>query len=394
MKIAIIGLRSIGPMAAGGVEKVVEELSTRYVRLGHDVTVFCRAQYDHNTGDTYKGVRLERLPAVYTKHLEAISNTVAAVFCALRGYDIIHINATGPALLSFVPRLLGRKVVVTVHGLDWKREKWGAFARMSLKAGAWAAARFPQRTIVVSRTLQRHYEQTYRKQVLYIPNGVTLPDLEARAASNPLGLPANGYVLFLSRLVPEKGCHTLISAFRKLDTDKRLVIVGPPSHSEQYAASLKRLAEGDSRIIFAGPLFGDDKDAVYRDACLFVLPSTIEGMALALLEAMSYRRCCLCSDIDENLEVIDPSFGVRPSALNGDRSRELVSSTSDGPVAASFRTGDVDDLQRKLSHLLSHPAIVDHLGERAMNHVARHFDWDTIARTHLAAYQNLVTQQP
>jgi glycosyltransferase involved in cell wall biosynthesis len=370
MKIAFIGLRAIGSSAAGGIEKAIEELSTRLVKLGHEVTVFTRARYDTYPGDEFEGVKLRRLPAIYTKHLEAISNTVVAVFHALRGYDVVHINATGPALLAFLPRLFGQKVVVTVHGLDWKREKWGSFAKLWLRLGAWASAAFPHRTIVVSRTLEAHYRDHFGRSVTYIPNGVTLPDPEIlRAAKHPLGLAKGSYILFLSRLVPEKGCHTLISAFRQLATDKKLVIVGPTTHTDDYEAQLRQLAAGDPRIIFAGAQFGEAKDALFRDAYLFVLPSTIEGMALVLLEAMSFGTGCLCSDIPENLEVVEAASGHK--------------------VAATFETDNSDDLARQLNSLIEQPALVEKLGARAREHVAASFNWDLIARQFDVAYRSL-----
>lgn len=386
MKIAILGLRAIGPGASGGVEKAIEELSTRYVQLGHEVTVFCRSRYAQDVGSDFKGVKLRKLPAIYTKHLEAISNTIAAVACSLRGYDIVHVNATGPALLSFLPRLFGRRVVVTVHGLDWKREKWGFVARWALKAGAWASGAFPHRTIVVSKTLREHYARVYRRQVDYVPNGVTSPMRSTVPEPLPLGLAQDGYILFLSRLVPEKGCHTLIEAFRGLQTDKKLVIVGPPSHSEDYAASLRKLAEGDDRIVFAGALFDAQKDAIYRGAYLFVLPSTIEGMALVLLEAMSYGKGCLCSDIDENMEVADPAFEPGQSPRPARSSANSEPRMSPTAVAATFATGNVDDLRRQLARLIADPDEVHRLGAMAGAHVAAAFDWDAIARRHLDVF--------
>lgn len=372
MRIAILGLRSIGTSASGGVEKAIEELATRFVAAGHEVTVFCRKRYVADMDRTFKGVELKALPAIYTKHLEAISNTVVAVFSALRGYDVIHINATGPALLSFVPRMLGRKVVVTVHGLDWKREKWGTFAKMALRLGSRAAVTFPNRTVVVSRTLQNYYASEFNRKTTYIPNGVTLPGQETSSVLTRFGLAPDEYLLFLSRLVPEKGCHTLIQAFRALETQKKLVIVGAPSHSEEYAASLRRLAEGDPRIVFTGPLYGDDKNAIYRNAYLFVLPSTIEGMALVVLEAMSFGKCCLCSDIEENLELVSPP----PS-----------SSTTRGPYGFHFVTGDAQDLTQRMASLIRDPAAVQSIGQRAFQRVATEFDWGHIAEQYLSVFQ-------
>ncbi len=344
------------------------------MKLGHEVTVFTRARYDTHPGPDFQGVYLRRLPAIYTKHLETISNTVFAVVNALRGYDIVHINATGPALLSFLPRLFGRRVIVTVHGLDWKREKWGWFAKLWLRLGAWASAALPHRTVVVSRTLETHYREQFRRSVVYIPNGVTLPDPAAvRQARNPLGLAKGSYVLFLSRLVPEKGCHTLISAFRLLVTDKKLVIVCPPTHSEDYETRLHELAANDSRIVFAGAQFDEHKDALFRDAYLFVLPSTIEGMALVLLEAMSFGTGCLCSDIPENMEVVETPSGQR--------------------VAATFATDNVGDLSGQLDMLLNHPDRVAQLGITAREHVAASFNWDTIARQYESVYLGMGGQR-
>jgi glycosyltransferase involved in cell wall biosynthesis len=360
VRIAILGLRSIGTSASGGIEKAIEELATRFVGAGHQVTVFCRKRYVQDVGSTFKGVQLKALPAIYTKHLEAISNTVIGVFSALRGYDVIHINATGPALLSFIPRMLGRKVVVTVHGLDWKREKWGAFAKIALRLGSRAAVTFPNRTVVVSRTLQDYYATEFNRGTTYIPNGVTLPGQQATSVLSQFGLVPDEYILFLSRLVPEKGCHTLIQAFRALDTQK------------EYAKSLRRLAEGDDRIIFTGPLYEDDKDTIYRGAYFFVLPSTIEGMALVLLEAMSFGKCCLCSDIDENLEVISP----RPS-----------SSTIDDPYGFRFATENVSDLTQRMASLIRDPAAVQRVGQRAYQRVATEFDWGHIAEQYLSVFR-------
>ncbi len=387
MKIAILGVRSIGQAAAGGVEAAMEELSTRLVELGHDVTVFCRRRYMQDAATSYRGVRLRPLPAVYTKHLEAITNTVAAVLCALRGFDVVHVNATGPALLSFIPRLFGRKVVVVVHGLDWKREKWGFLARFALKLGAWASATFPQRTIVVSQTLRHHFAKRYRCDTVYIPNGVTLPAADVTWSVDALGLVPGEYILFLSRLVPEKGCHTLIEAFKSLDTRKKLVIVGPPSHSQAYADHLHRLAAGDDRIVFTGPLFGAEKDAVYRGAYCFVLPSTIEGMALVLLEAMSYGKCCLCSNIEENLEVIVPSAG---DWLGSEGAAAALPTTVAEQMAMAhgvwFEVGNVSSLAKVLRDLLERPDEVTAVGQKARRYVATQFNWDAIAAQYAAQY--------
>lgn len=386
MKIAILGLRSIGPTALGGIEKVVEELSTRYVNEGHEVTVFVRARYAAGSGTEYKGVRLKPLPAVYTKHLEAITNTIIAILYSLRGYDIVHVNALGPALLSFVPRLFGRKVFVTVHGQDWKREKWGRFASRVLRLGEWAAVTFPTRTIVVSRTLREYEKEHFGRDVLFIPNGVNPPDANVEPRDDGR-FPKDGYVLFMGRLVPEKGCHFLIRAFRSLRTSKKLVIAGAALHTDKYAAELRRLAEGDDRIEFVGPIYEEEKDTAMRNALLFVLPSTIEGMAIVLLEAMSYGKCCLCSDIDENLEVVYPTSEPGTAVTINDKFVADGGGLPDAHMRGMcFRSGDVDDLAAKLEFLIEHRTAVNALGAAARKHVAEYHDWDRIARLHLDAY--------
>lgn len=391
MKIAILGLRSIGPESLGGIEKVVEELSVRYVKAGHEVTVFVRARYARNVGEDYEGVRLKALPAIYTKHLEAITNTVAAILYSLRGFDVIHINALGPALLAFIPRLFGKKVVVTIHGQDWKREKWSRFASWVLRIGERAAVYFPQRTIVVSRTLKNYEKEKFGKDVVFIPNGVVLPEIGDAPVSNQLGLGKNEFVLFLSRLVPEKGCHDLIKAFQQLNTTKKLVIAGAPSHSQSYADQLRKLAADDDRIVFAGPLYGEKKDEAFRNACFFVLPSTIEGMAIVLLEAMGYGKCCLCSDIDENLEVIFPFVTNIDAKVEATR---LLTAPKETPpenmFGSCFRSGNVEDLASNLKFLFENEDVVEILGNRARNLVADRHNWDRIAQEHLSVYAELV----
>jgi glycosyltransferase involved in cell wall biosynthesis len=394
MRIAIIGLRTIGPTALGGIEKVIEELSTRYVESGHEVTVFVRARYAQDAGENFKGVHLKALPAIYTKHLEAITNTVAAILYTLRGYDIVHINALGPALLSFIPRLFGQNVVVTVHGQDWKREKWGKFARWVLRIGEKAAVTFPQRTVVVSKTLKIYEKEKFGKDVIFIPNGVTLPVVPPTDNANELGLGKDDYILFMSRLVPEKGCHDLIKAFRQLKTNKKLVIAGAPSHSEDYANQLLELARGDDRIIFPGPLYEEKKDEIFRNAYFFVLPSSIEGMAIVLLEAMSYGRCCLCSDIEENLEVIFPSVTSEEAIIKNEQYvADEGASVVDDMFGTCFRAGNVNDLMHKLDFLIRHPEVVGGLGQRAHVQAADRHNWDRIAQEYLVVYQDLLQKK-
>ena len=232
VKIAFIGSRGF-PGFLAGVEKCLEEVCPRLARKGHEVTVYCSTKVATREA-LYQGVILKRTPAIHTKHLDTISRVFLASLDALfRDYDIVHFHSIGPALLSWITRLHRCKTVVTVHGLDWQRVKWGAIAKAFLRIGEQAAIFFPHRTLVVSKPLRKYYQERYHKEVVYIPNGVTLREpLAADQITKKWSLSTQGYILFVSRLVPEKGCHTLIDAYGRAKTDKKLVIAGESWHSE------------------------------------------------------------------------------------------------------------------------------------------------------------------
>ncbi|RYG95116.1 MAG: glycosyltransferase, partial [Alphaproteobacteria bacterium] len=303
----MIGLRGI-PASYGGVERAVEELSSHLVAGGHEVTVYARRGYSDKGVRSVGGVRIVTLPHVPTKHLEAITHTFLAVIHAglRRNLDIVHIHATGPALFSFVPRVLGIPVVATVQGLDWRREKWGKVARGVLWVAARAAGRLPNRTIVVSRELKRFYQEEVGLETVYIPNGVTAaptsPSLRRPSELPPLT--AGGYVLFLGRIVPEKHVHTLVSAFASVPAGSDLVIAGPSSHSDDYVRRVQELADRDSRVHVVGPQYGVAKTWLLRNAAVFVQPSSIEGLPIALLEAMAEGAYPIVSNIPENIEPV------------------------------------------------------------------------------------------
>jgi glycosyltransferase involved in cell wall biosynthesis len=241
-----------------------------------------------------------------------------------------------------------------LHGLDWRREKWGKFAKWYLKQGEQAAMYFPTKTIVVSRTMREHYRQVYKKEVIYIPNGVNIPSLYRINKICKFGLKKDGYILFVGRLVPEKGCHFLIQAFKNLQTDLKLVIAGGSRHTDEYAESLKR--EASDKIVFTGYVYGDVLAELFSNAYFFVQPSTLEGLPISLLEAMSYGRCVIASDIPENLEVIEDS-------------------------GYPFRNKDINHLQEVMVMLLENPKLVTEAGEKAIQRVAEEYNWAHIADT-------------
>lgn len=356
----MLGLRAIG-QGSGGVEKAVEEISTRLAVRGHEVTVFCRGRYNAGPIEQFKGVRLVNLPAVYTKHLEAFTHSFLAAVRSTRGYDLVHVHAVGPALWSFIPRLAGRRVVVTVHAQDWRRQKWSAPARLVLRTGAWAAARFPHRTIVVSPLLQQYFKSTFGRDTVHIPNGVPAALRRPADRIRRFGVRGGDYVLFIGRFVPEKGAHLLVDAFRTLDTPLKLLMVGDASHSEGYAEQLRRRAGDDARILFTGPLYDEDKDEAYSNAACMVLPSTLEGMPIVLLEALSYGCPVLCSDIPENVAVLTP----------GDEAARAR-------YAFLFQSGSVEDLRRQLAQVLAQPEEGAARARAAARQLVPRYSWDHI----------------
>ena len=362
LSIAMIGLRGI-PALDGGVERAVEALSGRLAARGHDVTVYGREGYAGGEG-TFNGVRQKVTPVISTKHLEAASHTPVALVDALtrEHFDVIHLHATGPASLSFLPRLRRVPVVATVQGLDFRREKWGPIASGVLRMSARASVTFPDRTVVVSRELRRWVRETYGRETTYIPNGVDMTDLGA--GTPVMGLETDRYILFLGRLVPEKQVHVLIEAFKTLDTDRKLVIAGSSSHSDAYVEELRQAAAGDDRILMLGSRYGPERAWLMRNAAVFVQPSTIEGLPIALLEAMGCDRYVVVSDIPENLE---------------------PPTTPRGLLGSAFRAGDSHDLARALREAVARPDRSE-IGARAGRWVRDEYDWDKVVRETESVY--------
>ena len=370
LRIAMLGHKRI-PSREGGVEIVVEELSTRMAALGHSVTCYNRGghhvsgrQYDALKLPAYKNVRLKTLPALPLRGFAAMSASLfGAAITAFSRYDVVHFHAEGSALMCWLPRLLGKKVIVTVHGLDWQRAKWGRLASAYIRMGEKSAARHAHEIIVLSRDVQKYFRDTYGRETRLIPNGVTRPQIvPANEITRQFGLGKNGYVLYLSRLVPEKGLQYLIEAFKGVKTEKQLVIAGGASDTDAFAEEMKTLAAGDARIRFTGFVQGQLLQELYSNACVYVLPSDLEGMPLSLLEAMSYGNCCLTSDISECTDVTEGH-------------------------ALSFKKGDTADLCAKLQFLLDHPETIDLYKSTAASFICEKYVWDDIAAQTLALYR-------
>lgn len=368
MKIAMIGQKGI-PSRAGGVEIHVEEIAGR-LSTENDFVVYCRESYCTEKYESYRGIKIKYIPSINTKHLDAITYTALATLDAIRSdFDIIHYHALGPSLFAFLPRLFNKKVVCTVHGLDWKRQKWGFVGKIALKLGELATAYFPNKTLIVSQSLKKYYDLNYKSlDSVYIPNGI---DKKCKRAANLIkeqyNLQKDEYILFLARLVPEKGVHYLIEAYNRLQTDKKLVIAGGSSHSDEYVNYLKQLSENNENIIFTGFIQGEILDELFTNAYLYVLPSDIEGLPISLIEAMAYGQCCLVSDIPENLEVVE-NKGV------------------------SFKQGDMKSLQNKLEYLLANSDEVNQYKMASEKYIKEKYNWDEVAIQTMNAYKSIINK--
>ena len=370
LNIAMLGQKHV-PSREGGVEIVVEELSTRMVQRGHDVTCYNRKghhisgkEFDSKKLREYKGVKLKSVFTINRKGLAAMSSSLfASIKVALGRYDVVHYHAEGPCGMLWFPRLFGKRCIATIHGIDWQRAKWNGFATKYIRFGERIAAKCADEIIVLSRHVQDYFYETYNRKTVFIPNGVNKPEIkEADLIKDRWGLEKDSYILFLGRLVPEKGITYLLKAFRGGHTDKKLVISGGSSDTEDFEKELRKLAEDDERIIFTGFTEGQELEELYSNAYIYVLPSDLEGMPLSLLEAMSYGNCCLTSDIPECTEVVEDK-------------------------AVIFKKGDIEDLRAKLQYLSDNPDIVQSYKETASGFICNKYNWEDIVDKTLELYK-------
>ena len=370
LRIAMIGQKGV-PATFGGIERHVEELGSRMAEQGHDITVFCRTSYGDGHLQRYRGMRLVELPTVGTKHLDAIVHSALATVVAMRDdFDILHYHAIGPGSLAVLPRFASRaKVVLTLHGLDDERAKWGRMAKTLLRTAGWVSARAPDAIIAVSRDLQRHYRDVRGRETLYIPNGVRTPEPgPAGPVLGRFGLETGGYLLFVGRLVPEKAPDLLVRAFRRLPGDQRLVLVGGSSFTNGYTERLRGLAAKDDRVVLTGYLFGAELGVLYQNAAAFVLPSMLEGLPLTLLEAAAYGTPIVASAIPPHVEVLGES---RPGGRLAD-------------------PGDEQALVRVLSQVLADPETERRGAAALRDRVRQAYSWDGAAAATEQVYRFLL----
>lgn len=362
MKILVTGTRGI-PYILGGVETHCEALYPRLANMGINITLSRRSVYitDVNRIKVYRGIEIVDLYSPKQKSIEAIIHTFLAILYAkLKGFKFIHIHAIGPSLVIPFARLLGLKVVMTHHGLDYDRQKWGIIAKTSLKLGEWCAAKFANEIIVISNTIKTNLKEKYNRCNVYlIPNGVQIQNKTTHINYiKELGLEPQNYMITVGRFVPEKGFHDLIDAYLQSNFPYKLVLVGDADHESDYSRKIKEKARQNG-IVLTGFIKGEKLHQIYSNAGLFVMPSYHEGLPIALLEALSYNLKTVVSNIPPNLEV-----GLKNEHY--------------------FETGNTKDLAEKINQQIHSNIIPDY-----NFFLSKKYNWDVIAQQTLEVYKKL-----
>lgn len=365
MNIAFLVVKNIA--RGGGIEKYTLELGSRLVQRGHKVTVYSMKHYG-DVPTEYAGMRIISVPCVKKVSLEKLTTSASAaihLFLNSDHYDVVHCHSVAAAPFSFLMRLRGYPCALQMHGIEWQRTRWSDFGKNVLKLLELLSIKGCQAHTAVSTTQCRHYNHNFSIDMRYIPTGAEIKEhLPVRDIAS-WGLDKDRYILFASRLVREKGAHYLINAFKQLDTDFKLVIAGDAKGEVEYKKELQNLAKGDNRILFPGFVEGRPLEELFSNAAIYVQPSEIEGLSIALLEAMSYGNCCLVSDIPENREAI-------------------------GKAGFLFRNMDVTDLREKLKKLIDDDNSRQSVAENAAKRVLELYNWDKIATEFEEMYRTMV----
>lgn len=380
MRIAMIGQKGI-PARDGGVERHVHDLAMRLDKKRFEVIVYSRRWYTGNGIFAPEGVKIVNLPTIHTKHLDTILHTFVATLHALYSrVDVIHYHGVGPSLLSWIPRLLSprTKVITTFHSMDRKHEKWGWFAKFMLKLGEYTACKFSHTLIAVSPTIEQYARDVYDKKAVYIPNAVEIhPVSENTQLLKQWNLEPQEYLLMVSRLIPHKGAHYLIEAWKHLKEtksalvhNKKLVIVGDGYYTDGYVEKLKHMAQNDDSIVFTGFQTGEPLRVLYSQALIQIHPSDNEGLPMCVLEGMSYHLPLLLSDIPEHKD------------LNRD-------------YETLFHYGSVKDLEEKLISLLSlSKEELKQKGEMNFSMIQKYYSLEKVIEQVVETYEEYEVVQP
>jgi len=368
VKIALLGTRGI-PASYSGFETCVEQLGQRLVERGHDVTVYARSHHITYEGNQYKGIRLIKHGTIANKYLDTIVHSfISSIHALTQRYDVCLYFIAGNSPVTWIPRLVGTKTILNVDGLDWKREKWPSLAKKYIQFAEYLATKLPTAYITDSHVVQGYYRDRFNNEPPYIPYGSEVDILPPGETLAKFGLEPNKYILFVGRLVPENCAHHLVEAFKKIDTNLKCVIVGDAAYAQEYITSLKTRAEGDSRIIFTGYVFGKGYHELGSNAYIFVETSGVGGTHPALVEAMAFGNCVITHNTPENLETIgDAGFSY------------------DGKVGA-------DSLQQLLENLLAESKMVTEYRQRAKHRAQTHYTWKVVTDEYEHLFYQLTKQ--
>lgn len=376
MKIAFIGQKGI-PVSSGGVERRVQELSTRMAKMGHEVFVYARKNYVSKKISNYQGVKIIHLPSIETKHLGTIIHTfLASLHAVFQKYDVVHYQAPGPSSLCWIVKILSPRtaLVATFNSRDEKHQKWGKIARTYLEFGEWVINKVPDRTIVVSKILQEFSKKKFKSDPLVIHNGSAVKAIGKGNEISNWNLEKDKYFLSVSRLVRHKGVHYLIEAFQRaqrkgeIPENFKLAIVGDSAHTDDYVSYLKKIANGDKNIVFTGSQWAENLSQLFVNAFAFVQPSEAEGLSNALLEAMGYGLLPIISDIKENTIV------VKENGL-------------------TFENKNINDLEKMLIFSIKNREYSKSLGQKAKAHVRKNYSWDENVSRTLRLYSDLLMER-
>ena len=371
MKVAMIGHKVV-PSRRGGIETVLTSLCPILVEMGVDVTCYNRSSDKVENeyigtiqNKQYMGVKIKTAPTLDFRGFAAmIASFTAAISASFKDFDVVHFHAEGPSAALWIPKLFGKKCVATVHGLDWQREKWGkGFASKYIKFGEKTLAKYADEIIVLSESAYTYFKETYNRETTIINNGISQPHKkEAQLINKKYSLEKDGYISVISRLTAEKGIHYLIDAYNKIKTDKKLVIAGDTSDTDDYVKLLKEKAKNNKNIIFTGFISGEELEEIYSNSYINALPSDLEGMSLSLLESLSYGNLLLCSDIPENTAVAEDK-------------------------AIYFEKGNISDLAEKLQFLCDNPQFVQNHKVGTDEFILNKYSWQDVAKATCELYK-------
>lgn len=363
MKIAITGIRGI-PANYGGFETCAEQTAIRFARQ-HDVYVYCRKHNCNIDSDEYLGVNLRKLDSINKKGIDTLSHTFFSVLDIISRKDIEVVHLYNAANAIFIPllKIAGKKVVVSVDGIEWKRQKWGGFAKLFYKVSEFICTKTADSIICDSKTVQQYYRGKFNCPTDYIPYGAEIDNDIGSSLLVKFGLEPRQYLLFIGRLVPEKGVHNLIAVYNKLSPSMPLVIIGDAPEQPEYVESLKKMA--GSNIRFLGFVYGNDYQALNKFPYLYLTASMLEGTSPALVAAMGAGNCVLVNGIPENLETI-------------------------GEAGLAARENDLEDYTAKLKYLLENSEVVERYRNLAFQHVNSTYNWGIISDNYIKLFESVL----